>query len=57
MIALIFWIMEVFFCIVADLLLERVHIFDSLPSAMLIMAFAIIPALMMEAMFAGKREE
>lgn len=57
MIALIFWIMEVFFCIVADLLLESVHIFDSLPSAVLTMAFAVIPALMMEAMFAGKREE
>lgn len=57
MIALIFWIMEVFFCIVADLLLESVHVFDSLPSAMLTMAFAIIPALMMEAMFAGKGEE
>lgn len=57
MIALIFWIMEVLFCIVAELLFDSIHLFDSLPSAMLTMAFAVIPALMMEAMFAGKREE
>ena len=57
MIALIFWIMEVLFCIVAEFLFDSVHLFDSLPSAMLTMAFSVIPALMMEAMFAGKREE
>lgn len=57
MIALIFWIMEMVFCIIAEFLFDNVHLFESLPSAMLTMAFAVLPALMMEAMFAGKREE
>lgn len=57
MIALIFWIMEMVFCIVAEFLFDSVHLFESLPSAILTMAFAVLPALMMEAMFAGKREE